>query len=322
MGRQPRIEYKGAIYHVFQRGNNKASIFESSALKIFYLNQLKFLKGEMGFEIFSYAVMNNHYHFLIQTNDAVLSSVMQRLNTRFSPHYNRVNEHINHVFGDRYKAILVTNERYLLWVLRYIHNNPVKAGLSREMNFYKWSSDLHYRNNVESWVNTGFILDMMHPERKHALKVYQRLMKGKDEVEYSDDDIENINQDDLKLDLQIYSNYNFGPPPELEDELFETIAAKSLESKSKKTTLMHKNDIFSPSSSEESMVKLHELFNNTIPNSVVRAMILSGGTSRSLTPFKVKFILNAYRQRFPISQIAEFLKLTEKGIFRLMNSKQ
>lgn len=69
MGRKPRIEFNGALYHVIQRGNNKEYIFKKNVYKTYFLSKLKKIKKIMGFEIYGYVLMDNHYHLVIRSHD-------------------------------------------------------------------------------------------------------------------------------------------------------------------------------------------------------------------------------------------------------------
>ncbi|MBW6463700.1 MAG: transposase [Bacillota bacterium] len=175
--RSKRVEFEGAIYHVMQRGNNKESIFQSDKDKYFFLNQLDVSKKKFNFLLFGYVLMDNHYHLLIQVNKFPLSKVMQRQNSIYSRYYNRTQERSGHLFGLRYKASLVLDDSYLFAVLRYIHWNPIRAGLSKNVFDYKWCSDSYYRNGRNGLVDVDFLFSIISQKREYALEEYVRLMQ-------------------------------------------------------------------------------------------------------------------------------------------------
>ena len=90
MGRKPRIEFNGALYHVIQRGNNKEYIFNNNSYKQYFISKLKEFKEVMNFEVYGYIIMDNHYHIIIRSRDVNLSTIMQRVNNDFSKYYNDI----------------------------------------------------------------------------------------------------------------------------------------------------------------------------------------------------------------------------------------
>jgi putative transposase len=174
--RPRRIEYPGAIYHVMQRGNNKEIIFRNDSDKQFFTAELVITKRMFDFELYGYVLLDNHYHLLLKTNDIPLNKIMQRQNSLYSRYYNCSYDRCGHLFGLRYKALIVTDESYLFALLRYIHWNPIRAGLSETVSAYRWSSDYYYRNNKAGLVDINFILNSISESRKQALNEYLSLI--------------------------------------------------------------------------------------------------------------------------------------------------
>ena len=185
MGRKPRIEYYGAIYHIIQRGNNRQPVFKTDREKAYLLEILSETKDIFDFKIYAYAIMSNHYHFLIQTCNIPISKIMHKINTRYAKYYNYKTKETGPVFEDRYTGILVQDENYLLTLIRYIHNNPVAAKICDIMDEYKWSSDIFYRMNMANIVDIGELLDMISINRQDAINKYIKLM----EEDFVDDEI-------------------------------------------------------------------------------------------------------------------------------------
>lgn len=188
MGRRPRVEYSGAIYHVIQRGNNREYIFEKDEDKLFLLSELERRQRLSGFILYGYVLMGNHYHMVLQIGETPLSKIMHLLNSNYGRYYNRSRKRTGHIFDGRYKAIPIQNEQYLLAVLRYVHRNPVRVGICKSVQNYQWSSDSQYRNNLDGLVDISLLLNMLSDNRDEAIKKYLAFLAGEDEVKYDEID--------------------------------------------------------------------------------------------------------------------------------------
>lgn len=184
MGRPWREEYKGGIYHVIARGNNKEYIFKEDIDKGYFIKQIKETVEGMGYQVFGFALMDSHYHIIIQTLNKKLQEVMHQINNKYSKYFNSKYKRVGHVFQGRYKAILVQDERYLLGLLRYIHQNPVQANICTKVEDYKWSSDIFYRKSIKGFVNIDTVLKMLDKDEKEAVNKYEELMLEKEEQDY------------------------------------------------------------------------------------------------------------------------------------------
>ncbi|NLB33912.1 MAG: transposase, partial [Tissierellia bacterium] len=120
---------------------NKEYIFKNNTYKIYFLSKMKDFKGLMDFDVYGYVIMDNYYHLVIRSNEVSISNIMQRINIDFSKYFNISNNRSDHVFQDRYKGILVKDDKYLLSLLRYVHQNPVKANMCKCVSNYYLSSD-------------------------------------------------------------------------------------------------------------------------------------------------------------------------------------
>jgi putative transposase len=148
MPRRSRIQYKGAWYHVFNRGISKKTIYFSDSHYFLFIELLGKITKKYNVEIHAFCLMPNHYHLLIHTPDGNLSKAMQYFLSIFAK---RINDDINadgSVFRDRYKSILIDSTTYLLQLTRYIHLNPVEAQISSSAKTYKWSSYTAYTAEV------------------------------------------------------------------------------------------------------------------------------------------------------------------------------
>jgi REP element-mobilizing transposase RayT len=140
MARPLRIEYPGALYHVTARGNARQDIFRDQGDYLEFLNVLCSVAKRFNWLIYAYCLIGNHYHLLIETPDGNLSTGMRQLNGVYSQRYNRRHKQVGHLMQGRYKAIIVDKETYLAELSRYIVLNPVRVGISKRPEQWKWSS--------------------------------------------------------------------------------------------------------------------------------------------------------------------------------------
>ena len=185
-----RIEFPGAFYHVIQRGNNRESIFRNDADKARYLNHLVELKKKFDFKLLGYVLMDNHYHLLIRTGEDPLHKIIFRQNMYYCRYFNKAHNRSGHLYGGRYKASLVQDEHYAFAVLRYIHWNPVKAGITTVTEKYPWSSDICYRKNQSKEIDIDLLLNTINPNnRQTAIDQYIRMMRIEEDVQYDTDKV-------------------------------------------------------------------------------------------------------------------------------------
>lgn len=142
MPRSPRIAFEDAFFHVFNRGLNKEKIFLDDQDYRKFLTRLAILKGEQDydFQLYAYILMPNHFHFLIQTHKTPISKIMTSLSTSYSMYFNNKYHRTGVLFQNRFKSILCEKDSYFLEASRYIHLNPIEAGLASNLADYPWSS--------------------------------------------------------------------------------------------------------------------------------------------------------------------------------------
>ena len=169
MARPWRIEYEGALYHVFSRGNNQQDIFVTDDDCYLFLDSIGQMSERFDTVIFAYVLMNNHYHLLLRTPKANLSRSMQWLGTTYTRRFNLSHLQCGHLFQGRYKSILVENDAYLMQLSYYIHNNPLRAGIVKRLIDYRWSSYPAYAYNRShpDWLDKDLILSQIHGENKN-----------------------------------------------------------------------------------------------------------------------------------------------------------
>jgi REP element-mobilizing transposase RayT len=140
ISRKERIWYPGAIYHIVTRGNNKQNIFLGKEDYWQYMNYLRRTHEKYPFKLYSYCLMSNHVHLQIATDDVEIWTIMREINWYYSRHFNLKYEKVGHLFQNRYYSEIIERESYLMEVSKYIHLNPVKAGIVDKPIMYPWSS--------------------------------------------------------------------------------------------------------------------------------------------------------------------------------------
>lgn len=164
MPRQARRKSESGIYHIMLRGINQQQIFEDSEDCEKFLQILKDCKVVSEYKLFAYCLMGNHMHLLVQENKETIEQVMKRLATRFVYWYNIKYQRVGHLFQDRFKSEPVEDDSYFLTVIRYIHQNPVKAGICKRLQDYKYSSYNEFLGRA-SLINTDFVFAIIDKEQ-------------------------------------------------------------------------------------------------------------------------------------------------------------
>ncbi len=140
MSRPLRIEFPGALYHITSRGNDRAAIFLVDSDRRQFLETLGEVVGRCGWRCHAYCLMTNHYHLVVETPRANLSAGMRHVNGLYTQRFNRRHERVGHVFQGRFHAVLIERETHFLELARYVVLNPVRAGIVRRAEDYRWSS--------------------------------------------------------------------------------------------------------------------------------------------------------------------------------------
>lgn len=200
MPRQARQKSKTSIYHVIFRGANRQEIFHDDDDRIRFLETLE--KYALLYEMKSYAwcLMNNHIHLLLKEGNEEISLTLKRLAISFVQYYHFKYHTTGHLFEDRFKSENVETVKYLLTVVRYIHQNPLKARMIKGVNDWPWSSCAHYYRGCSetSWLDCDFVLNLFGQDRHLAIEHFREfnesiteehcLGKGDDEKRRLTDD--------------------------------------------------------------------------------------------------------------------------------------
>lgn len=191
----PRASRKASatgVYHVMVRGINRQDIFHDKEDFIRYLESLRKAMLGSNSRLLGYCLMSNHAHLLIAAGPSGISEIIKRLGIGYALWYNLKNDRCGHVFQDRFKSEAVEDDQYLQTVIRYIHQNPVKAGIVNKPEGYAWSSCKSYYGEIEhppGLTHTQLILSLFADTPEKAVKAFRRFM-------------DEANQDECLEDLQ------------------------------------------------------------------------------------------------------------------------
>jgi|GEM_PF-1137721 len=174
MNSRCRILYPGALYHVHNRGNDKHPIFRDDEDRMKYIwFVVKYLQ-ELSVVLIAYCLLGTHFHLFLQTLLANLPEFVHRLHSAYARWYNRKRDRTGHLFTDRYKATPVQDDVHALELSRYIHLNPVRAGLVALPEEWQWSSYRHYVGLEQSSVlNTDIVMRQISSDQEKQAEGYR-----------------------------------------------------------------------------------------------------------------------------------------------------
>jgi len=182
MARKPRIHYPGALYHVILRGNAGQIIFDDDQDRTRFILLAQEGVERFGHRIHAFCLMSNHCHLAIQVGRGSLSRILQNLSFRYTRWVNWRRQRSGHLFQGRYKAVLVDADSYLHALTRYIHLNPVRAGVVKEPENYLWSGHRAYLGLEKiPWLTTDSVLSQFSDRLAAARRIYRNYVsQGKE----------------------------------------------------------------------------------------------------------------------------------------------
>lgn len=173
VARKPRIHFPNAFYHVILRGNGKQDIFFDDQDRYRFYLLLQEGVERFRHRIYAFCLMTNHIHLVLQVQDIPLSRIMQNLAFRYTRWVNWRHGRSGHLFQGRYKAVLVDGDAYLLELVRYVHLNPVRAGMAETAAEYSWSGHRAYiGKDVVPWLCAAPTLEMFSTRMAAAIEGY------------------------------------------------------------------------------------------------------------------------------------------------------
>lgn len=188
MPREARKKGSSGIYHIMLRGINRQTIFEDDEDKIRFLETIKKYKDQMKFQLYSYCLMNNHIHLLIKEKEEPISASIKRISSSYVYWYNMKYDRCGHLFQERFKSENVDDAAYFLTVLRYIHQNPLKAGLTKNVFESNWTSINEYIHKVD-FVDIEYGLSLFSQDRDLAVENFKKYMQQRNHDQCLEDRI-------------------------------------------------------------------------------------------------------------------------------------
>lgn len=180
MPRQARLDIPGALHHLMLRGINKSSIFEDDQDRSQFLSRLEKNVTLADARVYAWVLMTNHVHILFKSGKQGISEVMRRQLTWYAQYYNYRHKRSGHLFENRYKSVLCDQDNYLLALIRYIHLNPIRAGIVKtieELDRYPWCGHSAVLGKRECpWIDTDYVLTQFGDTRRKARNEYRRFV--------------------------------------------------------------------------------------------------------------------------------------------------
>jgi putative transposase len=181
MPRQARLDALGVLQHVIARGIEQRDIFSDRDDYQFFVDRLDRLLNDTGMDCYAWVLMPNHFHLLLRTGPIPLSTFMRRLLTAYSVHYNRRHERAGHLFQNRYKSIICEEDPYFCELVRYIHLNPIRGGIARDLldlEKYPWSGHRTLMGKDKaSWQSCDEVLNYFDRTMARARLRYRRFLQ-------------------------------------------------------------------------------------------------------------------------------------------------
>lgn len=178
MPRMARQKIEGAIYHIMARSISEVELFKTDEDKKKYMFLIKEYQKVYNFKVYAYCLMNNHIHLIVDSNGADISKIMHCINFKYAKYFNTLHKRHGHLFQDRFKSKIVGDDRYLIALSAYIHNNPLDIrGYENNPEDYYYSSlgvYLGLRKDEFDTIDKEFILNLFG---KDAIKCQKRYMK-------------------------------------------------------------------------------------------------------------------------------------------------
>ena len=180
MPRQSRLDAPGTLHHVIGRGIERGQIFRGESDRKDFLRRLADLCRGKAWSVYAWALLSNHFHLLVRTGNQPLAKSMRKLLTGYVVNFNRRHRRYGHLFQNRYKSIICEEDLYLLELTRYIHLNPLRAGMvtgREELKRYPWSGHSGILGEVKrDWQDVDPVLEYFGKGRRKAILAYEEFV--------------------------------------------------------------------------------------------------------------------------------------------------
>ncbi len=215
MPRTARKRSKTGIYHIILRGINKQSIFEDDEDREKLLQTLLRYKEKCEYSIYAYCFMGNHFHLLLKEENEELAQIMRRISGSYVYWYNRKYDRIGNLFQDRFRSEPIETDSYFLTAIRYIHQNPVKVGITSNIKEYKWSSYIEYTAK-RKLIDKDYVLKMFDEDYTVAIQAFIKFNNESNDDEcleieekkkkISDDELREIIKKQFEIEAWVIQN--------------------------------------------------------------------------------------------------------------------
>lgn len=173
MPRRAREKSDSGVYHIMLRGINRQNLFEDNQDRERFINTIQYYKTISNYRIYGYCLMNNHIHLLLRETDEPISNAVKRISSSYVYWYNQKYGRCGHLFQERFRSEAVETDTYFLTVLRYIHQNPIKAGITNDIKQFMWSSYQDYVETTTMVADIDFALDLFSTNRVKAEELFR-----------------------------------------------------------------------------------------------------------------------------------------------------
>lgn len=179
MPRKPRNFYEGGVYHLTQRGNNKAYIYDEQLDKAMFCSIIKETKQIYPFDLLYYVLMDNHYHMIVRQRKVPIGQIMHRINMYYSKYYNQKYNRTGSIFEKRYTSVVIKDRLQYLNTIFYNAYNPVKAKIVKHPQEYRWCAHLEVVSNQSYILDRISMLTLIDKNLSAAEETYEKLLDEK-----------------------------------------------------------------------------------------------------------------------------------------------
>ena len=177
MPRRSRIDVSGALHHIMVRGIEKGTIFRNDSDRNNFLERLEKVLQDTKTPCYAWALIPNHFHLLLRTGNVPISTIMSRLLTGYALWFNRTHQRYGHLFQNRFKSILCQEDAYLRELVRYIHLNPIRAKVVKDLDelsrYPYYGHGVLMRRMNKHWQDTEWVLGMFGKKLGGARRAYR-----------------------------------------------------------------------------------------------------------------------------------------------------
>lgn len=230
------MKSKSGYYHIMIRGNERKNIFQDEEDKLRFIETLYEKQQGNRFSLYAFCLMDNHVHLMLSEGLEDVAKVMKRISVSYVYYFNKKYKRVGHLFQDRFRSEIVEDDSYALALARYIHQNPVKAGMVKSVGEYKWSSYTCYLNESNYFskvVETETVLGLFLGDKRTAKKRFEEYMNEEAQEEFIDlvEDVEVMDEATakglLEKMLRMRNNPDGNTKVQISDDLIKEFKEKT-----------------------------------------------------------------------------------------------